>query len=88
MSYYTIGRITQGFVTHADREVSNLNPTQIQNIIVIEETSAGAAWLSRNSLSAISKADAQAAYDSFVDDLIENWSSDMGVLQPIKETLP
>ena len=89
MSYYAIGTITgRGFVTHADREVSGLNPKQIQNIIVIEETSAGAAWLSRNSLSAISKADAQASYDSFVDNLISNWSSDMGTTRPTKETLP
>ena len=88
MSYYAIGTITQGFVTHADREGSGLNPKQIQNIIVIEETSAGAAWLSRNSLSAVSKADAQASYDSFVDNLISNWSSDMGTTRPTKETLP
>ena len=89
MSYYAIGTIRgHGFVTQADREVSGLNPKQIYNIIVVEETSAGAAWLSRNSLSAVSKADAQTAYDSLLDDLIAAWTSDMGVLRPVKETLP
>ena len=46
---YAEGLISEGFVTHADREDNNLNPKQYQNIIVIEDTAAGVAWMNRNS---------------------------------------
>tara|TARA_R100000808_G_C2103305_1_gene119702 strand:+ start:344 stop:613 length:270 start_codon:yes stop_codon:yes gene_type:complete len=87
---YAEGNITgKGFVTHEDRE-NNLNPVQYANIIVVEDTAAGAAWLTRNSLTSINKATAQASYDTFMDNIIDNWvDNDMlPVIKPTKETLP
>ena len=74
---YAEGNITgRGFVTHEDR-TNGLNPLQMGNIIIVEDTSAGTAWLSRNSLTAI-------------DNIIDNWNdSDMQpVIKPTKGTLP
>jgi hypothetical protein len=87
---YAEGNITgRGFVTHEDR-TNGLNPLQMGNIIIVEDTSAGTAWLSRNSLTAIEKSVAQASYDTHMDNIIDNWNdSDMQpVIKPTKGTLP
>tara|TARA_A100001201_G_scaffold65679_1_gene61632 strand:- start:587 stop:856 length:270 start_codon:yes stop_codon:yes gene_type:complete len=78
-----------GFVTHDDR-TNGLNPVQYGNIIVVEDTSAGNAWLSRNSLTGITKSQAQSSYDSYMDNIIDNWNdSEMEpVIKPTKRTLP
>jgi hypothetical protein len=79
----------RGFVTHDDRS-NNLNPIQYGNIIVVEDSTAGTAWLSRNSLTAIDKATAQATYNSFMDNIIDNWNDTemLPVIKPTKEELP
>jgi hypothetical protein len=84
---YAEGLISEGFVTHADREDNNLNPKQYQNIIVIEDTAAGVAWMNRNSLTTITQAQAQTSYDSFMDNLLASWEDDERI-RPSKETLP
>tara|TARA_Y100001963_G_C6633274_1_gene377317 strand:+ start:82 stop:351 length:270 start_codon:yes stop_codon:yes gene_type:complete len=79
----------RGYVTHEDR-TNGLNPIQYGNIIVLEDTSAGTSWLTRNSLTAIDKATAQASYDTFMDNIINNWVDDdmLPVIKPTKEELP
>ena len=87
---YAQGNISgRGFVTHDDR-TNGLNPIQYGNIIVVEDTAAGTAWLSRNSLTAIDKSTAQAAYNTYMDNIIDNWiDADMlPVIKPTKEELP
>ena len=78
-----------GFVTTTDRS-NGLNPVQYGNIIVVENSSAGTAWLSRNSLTGITQSQAQTSYDAFMDNIIDNWNdSDMQpVIKPTKGTLP
>tara|TARA_X000001388_G_C2161241_1_gene96232 strand:- start:207 stop:476 length:270 start_codon:yes stop_codon:yes gene_type:complete len=87
---YAEGNISgKGFVTHQDRN-NGLNPLQMGNIIIVEDTSAGTAWLSRNSLTGITQSQAQTSYNAFMDNIIDNWNdSDMQpVIKPTKETLP
>ena len=78
-----------GFVTHDDR-TNNLNPVQYGNIIVVQDTTPGAAWLSRNSLTGITQSQAQTSYDAFMDNIIDNWNDSemIPVIKPTKETLP
>ena len=78
-----------GFVTTTDRS-NGLNPVQYGNIIVVENSSAGTAWLSRNSLTGITQSQAQTSYDAFMVYIIDNWNdSDMQpVIKPTKGTLP
>ena len=87
---YAEGNITgRGFVTHDDR-TNGLNPLQMGNIIIVEDTSAGTAWLSRNSLTGITQSQAQTSYNAYMDNIIDNWNdSDMQpVIKPTKGTLP
>ena len=87
---YAEGNISgKGFVTHDDRN-NGLNPLQMGNIIIVEDTSAGTAWLSRNSLTSITQSQAQTSYNAFMDNIIDNWNdSDMQpVIKPTKGTLP
>ena len=87
---YAVGNISgAGFITHTDRG-NGLNPAQYGNIIVVEDTSAGAAWLTRNSLTGITQSQAQTSYDAHIDNIIDNWNdSDMvPVIKPTKITLP
>ena len=81
---YAEGMITE--VTPTDRS-NGVNPVQFQNIVVVEDTSAGAAWLTRNSLTSITQSAAQSSYDSFMDNLLGSWSDDERI-KPSKETLP
>ena len=78
-----------GFVTH-DARTNKLNPVQYGNIIVVQDTTAGAAWLSRNSLTGITQSQAQTSYDAFMDNIIDNWNDSemIPVIKPTKETLP
>ena len=55
---YAQGMINE--VTPTDRS-NGLNPKQYQNIIVVEDTTAGAAWLTRNSLTSITQSAAQSS---------------------------
>ena len=87
---YAEGNISgKGFVTHEDR-TNGLNPLQMGNIIIVEDTSAGTAWLSRNSLTSITQSQAQTSYNAYMDNIIDNWNdSDMQpVIKPTKGTLP
>tara|TARA_Y100000592_G_C5263333_1_gene218358 strand:+ start:69 stop:338 length:270 start_codon:yes stop_codon:yes gene_type:complete len=81
--------IGKGFVTHDDRS-NGLNPIQKGNIIIVEDTTAGNEWITRNSLTAIDKSTAQNSYNNFMDNIIDNWNdSDMlPVIKPTKEELP
>ena len=81
---YAQGIITE--VTPTDRS-NGVNPVQFQNIVVVEDTSAGAAWLTRNSLTSITQSAAQSSYDSFMYNLLGSWSDDERI-KPSKETLP
>ena len=81
---YAQGMITE--VTPTDRS-NGVNPVQFQNIVVVEDTSAGAAWLTRNSLTAITESAAQTIYDNFMDNLLASWENDERI-RPSKETLP
>ena len=87
---YAVGNISGvGFVTHTDRG-NGLNPAQYGNIIVVEDTSAGAAWLTRNSLTGITQSQAQTSYDAHMDNIIDNWNDSAlaPVIKPTKITLP
>jgi len=87
---YAEGTISgRGFVTHTDRS-NGINPVQYGNIIVVENSTEGAAWLTRNSLTSITKSAAQSSYDAHMDNIIDNWNdNDMQpVVRPTKEELP
>jgi len=86
---YAEGTVTgRGFLTHADRD----NGVELQlwgNIIVVPNGCE--AWLTRNSLTAISKAAAQALYNTHIDTAIAGFDADdndEGRTQPARGTLP
>ena len=86
---YAQGTVTgAGFLTHADRD----NGVELQlwgNIIVVPNGCE--AWLTRNSLTAISKAAAQALYNTHMDTAIAGFDADdndEGRTQPARGTLP
>ena len=86
---YAEGKITgRGFLTHADRD----NGVELQvwgNIMVVPDGCE--AWLTRNSLTAISKAAAQSLYDTAVDAAIAGFDPDdnyEGREEPTRGTLP
>ena len=86
---YAEGTITgRGFLTHEDRE----NGVELQvwgNVIVVPDGCE--AWLTRNSLTAISKATAQGLYDTVIDAAIAAFDPDdnsEGRAQPARGTLP
>jgi len=81
---YAEGKIDE--ITATDRS-NGVNPVQFQNIVVVEDTSAGAAWLTRNSLTSITQSAAQTIYDNFMDNLLASWEDDERI-KPSKETLP
>lgn len=86
---YTEGTITgRGFVTHTDR--GNGVDLQIYgNVIVVPDGCE--AWLTRNSLTAISKAAAQSLYDTHMDTAIAGFDpddNDEGRPEPTRGTLP
>ena len=86
---YTEGTITgRGFVTHTDR--GNGVDLQIYgNVIVVPDGCE--AWLTRNSLTAISKAAAQSLYDTHMDTAIAAFDPDdnnEGRPEPTRGTLP
>tara|TARA_R110000824_G_scaffold22461_1_gene82163 strand:+ start:1150 stop:1416 length:267 start_codon:yes stop_codon:yes gene_type:complete len=86
---YTQGSVSgAGFLTHTDRA----NGVELQlwgNVIVVPDGCE--AWLIRNSLTAISKAAAQALYDTHTDAAIAAFDPDdnsEGRAQPARGTLP
>ncbi len=91
---YAEGTITgKGFLTHEDRE----NGVELQvwgNVIVVPDGCE--AWLTRNSLTAISKATAQGLYDTHMDTAIAGFDYarfippilDEGRAQPARGELP
>ena len=86
---YAQGTVTgAGFLTHADRD----NGVELQlwgNIIVVPNGCES--WLTRNSLTAISKAAAQALYNTHMDTAIAGFDADdndEGRTQPARGTLP
>lgn len=86
---YAEGTVTgAGFLTHADRD----NGVELQlwgNIIVVPNGCES--WLTRNSLTAISKAAAQALYNTHMDTAIAGFDADdndEGRTQPARGTLP
>tara|TARA_R110000765_G_scaffold61604_1_gene119239 strand:- start:310 stop:579 length:270 start_codon:yes stop_codon:yes gene_type:complete len=87
---YAQGTVTgAGFLTHADREDRGVYIELWGNIIVLNN---GAEWwLTRNSLTAISKAAAQALYDTHMDTAIAGFDPDdnnEGREEPTRRTLP
>lgn len=86
---YAEGAITgRGFLTHEDRD----NGVDLQvwaNIIVVPDGCE--AWLTRNSLTAISKSAAQALYNSYMDTKIAAFDADdnyEGREEPARRSLP
>ena len=86
---YAQGTVTgAGFLTHADRD----NGVDLQlwgNIMVVPDGCE--AWLTRNSLTAISKAAAQSIYDTQMDTAIAGFDADdnnEGRPEPARGTLP
>ena len=77
-----------GFLTHTDRD----NGVELQlwgNVIVVPDGCE--AWLTRNSLTAISKAAAQGLYDTQMDTAIAGFDADdnnEGRPEPARGTLP
>ena len=89
---YTQATISSaGIVTHEDKEERGLEVQTWGNILVLND---GAEWwLTRNSFTAISKADAQVIYDAWVDAAIAAYVEDVyhtdGVKRiPERATLP
>jgi hypothetical protein len=87
---YAQGAVTGvGFLTHADREDNGVDLKILGNILVVPDGCE--AWLSRNSLAAISKSAAQALYDSHMDTAISAFDPDDNNeerSQPVRKTLP
>ena len=87
---YAQGTVTgRGFVTHADREEDGLELRVWGNIMVVPDGYEW--WLTRNSLTAISKAAAQSLYDTHVDTAIAGFDPDdnfEGRPEPTRGTLP
>jgi hypothetical protein len=93
---YAQGTVTgRGFLTHADRD-NSINVEVWGNIIVFLDMEAHNEtltneWLTRNSLTAISKAAAQALYDTQADAAIARFDPDdnfEGRPEPTRGTLP
>ena len=86
---YAEGTITgRGFLTHADRG-DGVDLQVYGNVIVVPDGCE--AWLTRNSLTAISKAAAQALYDTQADAAIARFDPDdnnEGRAEPTRGTLP
>jgi len=92
---YTEGKITgKGFLTHADRE-AGVDVQVFGNILVVPDGCES--WLSRNGLTAISKADAQTKYNTFIDAKIASYDEDATLgyypeevrrAEPVRKTLP
>ena len=86
---YAEGTVTgRGFLTHADRD-NGVNLQLYGNVIVVPDGCE--AWLTRNSLTAISKAAAQGLYDTAVDTAIAGFNPDdnyEGREEPVRRTLP
>ena len=87
---YAEGTVTgRGFLTHADREDRGVYLELWGNIIVLKNGCEW--WLTRNSLTAISKAAAQALYDTQMDAAIARFDPDdnnEGREEPTRRTLP
>jgi len=65
---------TAGVVTHEDKEDRGLEIQTWGNILVLSD---GAEWwLSRNSFTAITKAEAQTIYDAYIDSAIASYVAD------------
>ena len=86
---YAQGTVTgRGFLTHADRG----DGVELQiygNVMVVPDGCE--AWLTRNSLTAISKAAAQSLYDTHMDTAIAGFDPDdnnEGRAEPTRGTLP
>ena len=93
---YAEGTVTgAGFLTHADRD-NGVNLQLYGNIIVFLDMEAHNEplinqWFARNSLTAISKAAAQALYDTQMDTAIAGFDADdnyEGREEPVRRTLP
>ena len=86
---YAEGTITgREFLTHADRG-DGVDLQVYGNVIVVPDGCE--AWLTRNSLTAISKAAAQALYDTQADAAIARFDPDdnnEGRAEPTRGTLP
>jgi hypothetical protein len=86
---YAEGVITgRGFITHADRG-DGVDLQMYGNVIVVPDGCE--AWLTRNSLTAISKAAAQSLYDTHMDTAIAGFDPDEhfeGTAEPTRGTLP
>ena len=86
---YAEGTITgRGFLTHADRG-DGVDLQVWGNVMVVPDGCE--AWLTRNSLTAISKAAAQSLYDTHMDTAIAGFDADdnyEGRPEPIRGTLP
>ena len=86
---YAEGAVTgAGFLTHADRD-NGVDLQTFGNVIVVPDGCE--AWLTRNSLTAISKAAAQGLYDTHMDTAIAGFNADdnnEGRPQPARGTLP
>lgn len=89
---YTEGKITgKGFLTHADRE-AGVDLQVFGPILVVPDGCES--WLSRNELTAISKADAQTKYNTFIDAQIASYEEETKPwyyperTEPVRNTLP
>ena len=85
----TISDIT---LSHEDRN-NGVNIKSYGNVLVISDGSE--AWLATNSLTAISKADAQALYDTYMDGQIAAFDPSINkpvdavqIPAPVRQTLP
>jgi len=86
---YAQGTVTGvGFLTHEDRD-NGVDLRIFGNVMVVPNGCE--AWLTRNSLTAISKAAAQALYDTVMDTAIAGFDADdnnEGRPEPTRGTLP
>jgi hypothetical protein len=67
---------TAGVVTHEDKEDRGLEIQTWGNILVLNDTTRTIRWLSRNSFTAITKAEAQTIYDAYIDSAIASYVAD------------
>tara|TARA_Y100000296_G_C5115648_1_gene227565 strand:+ start:373 stop:648 length:276 start_codon:yes stop_codon:yes gene_type:complete len=89
---YAEGAFEDISLSHTDRD-NGIDVSRYGNILVISDGSE--AWLASNSLTAISKTDAQERYDAYIDEKIasydpdpEPWRYSPERTEPVRKTLP